>query len=115
MDKRTLLKTLLAIGLALQIPSKASACRVGWDQHLFEESPAANVLPSAQIIYVHFSNASPGLDSWPGSAADPALGSAELAQILIRAASPAIGGELPLLNPRAARAALVARQRSRGN
>ena len=61
------LKTVLAVALALQIPSYASACRIGWDQHIFEQSPAPNVLPGAQIIRVHFSNARPGIDRWSGS------------------------------------------------
>ena len=50
MNRRTSLKALFTIALALQFPSQASACRIGWDQHLFEEPPAPDVLPGAQII-----------------------------------------------------------------
>jgi hypothetical protein len=74
MNKRTPLKALLTIGLALHIPSQAAACRIGWDQHLFEDSPAPDVLLGAQIIRVQFSNARPALQNWQGSAADPDAG-----------------------------------------
>lgn len=65
------LKTLLAFALALQIPSQASACRIGWDQHLFEDSPPVGALAGAQIIRVRFSNSRPALDRWPRWAANP--------------------------------------------
>jgi len=69
MNRRTSLKALFTIALALQIPSPASACRHGWDQHLLEESPPPDVLPGAQVIRVNFSNARPALDRWPRSTA----------------------------------------------
>ena len=65
------LKALLALALALQFPSQALACRVGWDQHLFEQAPPADVLAGAEVIRVRFSNASPATDKWPTYAADP--------------------------------------------
>jgi len=71
MNSRLPLKTLVALALALQIPSQASACRIGWDQHLFEESPPANALVGAQIIRVRFSNARPPIDRWPRHVANP--------------------------------------------
>ena len=61
----------LALALALQIPSQASACRVGWDQHLFEKSPPAGALAGARILRVRFSNARPAVDKWPQWAASP--------------------------------------------
>jgi hypothetical protein len=71
MGRRTALKAFIAMGAAFQFPSQASACRVGWDQNLFEASPAPDVLPGAQIIRVYFSNAGPDRDIWPASVANP--------------------------------------------
>lgn len=69
MNRRTSLGALVTFALALQIPSQASACRIGWDQHLLEESPPPDVLPGAQVIRVSFSNARPALVRWPRSTA----------------------------------------------
>lgn len=44
---RTRQLTLFAIGCFI-VPLPAYACRVGHDQHLFEEAPPANVLPRAE-------------------------------------------------------------------
>ena len=68
---RTSLTALAAAALALMIPTQALACRVGGDWNLFEERPAANVLPGAEIIRVRFSTAAPLLDRWPRFAANP--------------------------------------------
>jgi len=61
----------LALALALQMPSLASACRIGWDQHLFKEPPPASALPGAQAIRVRFSNVDPAMKRWPTGAANP--------------------------------------------
>lgn len=71
MVRRMSVKAFLAIGLALQIPSQASACRVGWDQHLFAVHPKPKGLVGAQIIHVEFSTARPLLQKWPKSASGP--------------------------------------------
>jgi hypothetical protein len=71
MNRRTSLRASLTIALAFQLPSQASACRVGWDQNLFEQSPASDVLPGAQIIRVHFSNMGSALGKWPKMAPNP--------------------------------------------
>ena len=71
MHSRLPLKILFALALALQFPSQASACRLGVDQQLFEESPPADALPGAQIIRVRFSNARPAIDRWPRHVASP--------------------------------------------
>lgn len=71
MHSRLPLKALFALALALQLPSQASACRVGVDQQLFEDSPPADALPGAQIIRVRFSNARPAIDGWPRHVASP--------------------------------------------
>nr|WP_295371609.1 hypothetical protein [uncultured Sphingosinicella sp.] len=55
------MKTLLALALALQIPSQAFACRIGVDQQLFEQPPPTDALPGAQIIRVRFTNARPDI------------------------------------------------------
>jgi hypothetical protein len=65
------LKTLLALALALQVPSQAFACRIGVDQQLFEEPPPADALPGAQIIRVRFSNAHPAVARFVGHVASP--------------------------------------------
>ena len=71
MNRRTLLQAIFGIALAVQLPSQASACRVGWDQHLFEQPPPSNVMRGAKIIRVHFSNAKSALSGLPRSVANP--------------------------------------------
>ena len=75
MNSRLMLKTPIALactlGLALLVPSPASACRIGWDQQLFPERPPTNALRGARAIRVHFSNARPGIDRWPRHVANP--------------------------------------------
>lgn len=71
MHTRLPLKTLLALALALQIPSQAFACRIGVDQQLFEEPPPAGALPGAQIIRVRFSNARPTIAGLARQVANP--------------------------------------------
>lgn len=68
-----LLKPLLAAALVALLPTPAAACRVGWDQHLFEERPAPpDRLTGAQVIRVRFSNARPGIDPFPRMRPNPA-------------------------------------------
>lgn len=55
----------VAFALAISIPSQAIACRLGGDIQLFEERPADDALPGAQIIQVRFSNAQPRKEHWP--------------------------------------------------
>lgn len=71
MHSRFSLKILLALALGFQIPSQALACRLGVDQHLFEERPAADALPGAQIVRVHFSNSSPSIEGWARHVVSP--------------------------------------------
>ena len=68
MDRRTSVKALFALALALQIPSQAFACRIGWDQHLFINPPKPEGLSDAQIIHVEFSTARLLPANWPKSA-----------------------------------------------
>ena len=87
---RLSLKILLALALGLQTSSQAFACRIGVDQQLFEERPAADALPGAQIIHVQFSNARPAMEGWARHVADPNGG--QLTYTLIGVAR-SLGGE----------------------
>ena len=75
MRTHVFIKPILLIMLALQLPADALACRIGHDQHLFEESPPAHALAGAQIVRVRFSNARPAIEGWPRYEADPRGGS----------------------------------------
>jgi hypothetical protein len=71
MTRRASLKALAAFALALQLPAPAAACRVGWDQHLFQEAPSPSRLTDVETVRVHFSNARPGIDPFPRLADNP--------------------------------------------
>ena len=42
------------IAMALVMTSPARACRIGWDQHLFDRSPPHDALAGAKVIHVRF-------------------------------------------------------------
>lgn len=55
----------VASAVAISTPFQASACAGADFTHLFEERPAADVLPGAEIIRVRFSNVQPRQNHWP--------------------------------------------------
>lgn len=56
MNTARLIVAIFGFAIALSFSGFAHACRIGWDQHLFDVAPPQNALPGADIFHVRIAN-----------------------------------------------------------